>query len=344
MKWSRSRIIIISASSGFLLLAAGTTAGAAIAGPVDGQGVIHGCYDSGGNLKVIDSSTSCPKFYTPLNWNQIGQPGPQGPAGPQGQKGDTGVAGPIGPAGPQGPVGSQGPPGPPGAASLDALDGTACNVNSPDAGVLHVKYGTNGTVTLTCTPTTLETLTVTVSGGDGHDSVSSDSGISCTAAAEPTCSLTTPRDTTVTLAAHPSGIDTFTGWSGGGCSGTGDCTVTMDQAQNVTANFQQNFGLFVALGVPGTGSPFNGASVTLQVDPGFAHTYAALPNAAVYSNTINIPAGATVTITVTFTFFDPSTPVLWGPQGNVCQGNTGNSCTFTMDGGKAVSVGVGFQA
>ena len=30
---------------------------------------------------------------------------------------------------------------------------------------------------------------------------------------------------------------TFTGWSGEGCSGTGDCVVTMDTAKNVTATF-----------------------------------------------------------------------------------------------------------
>jgi hypothetical protein len=49
-------------------------------------GLITGCYDSGGNLKVIDTSTvsSCPKGYTSLNWNQTG---PQGPAGVNGVSG-----------------------------------------------------------------------------------------------------------------------------------------------------------------------------------------------------------------------------------------------------------------
>ena len=38
------------------------------------DGVIHGCYDSGGNVKVIDTSKtkSCPKGYTALNWSQTG--------------------------------------------------------------------------------------------------------------------------------------------------------------------------------------------------------------------------------------------------------------------------------
>jgi len=30
---------------------------------------------------------------------------------------------------------------------------------------------------------------------------------------------------------------TFTGWSGGGCSGTGTCTVMIDAAKTVTATF-----------------------------------------------------------------------------------------------------------
>ena len=39
----------------------------------------------------------------------------------------------------------------------------------------------------------------------------------------------------VTLTATPGAGSTFTGWSGGGCTGTGACTVTMDQ--DVTATF-----------------------------------------------------------------------------------------------------------
>ncbi len=123
----RSAIIAISAASGLALLAGGTAAGAAIAGPVGGDGTIHGCYDVGGNVKVIDASATCPKGYTALNWSQTGPKGPagatgpagpQGPAGavgPQGAKGDTGVTGPQGPKGDTGDQGPAGPAGPPGA-------------------------------------------------------------------------------------------------------------------------------------------------------------------------------------------------------------------------------------
>ncbi len=42
----------------------------------------------------------------------------------------------------------------------------------------------------------------------------------------------------VTLTATPGAGSTFTGWSGGGCTGTGTCTVTMDEATEVQAGFE----------------------------------------------------------------------------------------------------------
>jgi hypothetical protein len=95
---------VITGAAALALVAGGTAAGAAIAdGPVS-NGVVQGCYDSGGNVKVLlPGETACPKGYTALNWSQTG------PAGPAGSAGTTG---PTGPAGPQGPAGSQGPTGP----------------------------------------------------------------------------------------------------------------------------------------------------------------------------------------------------------------------------------------
>ena len=92
----RSAIIAISAASGLALLAGGTAAGAAIAGPVGGDGTIHGCYDVGGNVKVVDASAACPKGYTALNWGQAGPKGPAGAAGPAGAPGPAGPAGATG--------------------------------------------------------------------------------------------------------------------------------------------------------------------------------------------------------------------------------------------------------
>jgi len=51
------------------------------------------------------------------------------------------------------------------------------------------------------------------------------------------CSANFTQGTVVTLTATPDSNSHFTGWSGGGCSGTRDCKVTLNQATNVTANF-----------------------------------------------------------------------------------------------------------
>jgi uncharacterized repeat protein (TIGR03803 family) len=74
-------------------------------------------------------------------------------------------------------------------------------------------------------------LTVSVSGNGTV--TSTDGDIICPG----TCSHTYAGNTQVTLNASPSLGSTFTAWSGGGCSGTGSCTVTMTQNLSVTATF-----------------------------------------------------------------------------------------------------------
>ena len=57
------------------------------------------------------------------------------------------------------------------------------------------------------------------------------------------CSQTYVNGTDVTLTATPASGSSFQGWNGGGCSGTGSCTVDMTQAREVTATFQRELGL-----------------------------------------------------------------------------------------------------
>lgn len=53
---------------------------------------ISGCYSTGGNLKVLTpSEPTCPKGYTPIQWNVSGPQGLQGPQGPQGPPGPAGA-------------------------------------------------------------------------------------------------------------------------------------------------------------------------------------------------------------------------------------------------------------
>lgn len=77
-------------------------------------------------------------------------------------------------------------------------------------------------------------LSVTLT-GDGSGVVTSNpAGVNCTAG---TCSAEYPQGTSVTLTASPDANFAFDGWSGGGCSGTGLCTITLNSNLVVTANF-----------------------------------------------------------------------------------------------------------
>ena len=98
------------------------------------------------------------------------------------------------------------------------------------------------------TPT--QTLTVT-KGGSGTGTVtSSPGGINCGS----DCSQAFDQDTSVTLSQSVGTDSVFAGWSGA-CSGTGACTVTMDQARTVTATFNRTAKtLTVQLGGTGSGS------------------------------------------------------------------------------------------
>ncbi|MBI5641201.1 MAG: matrixin family metalloprotease [Nitrospirae bacterium] len=81
------------------------------------------------------------------------------------------------------------------------------------------------------TPPTTYTLTISKSGSGSV--TSSPSGINCGF----TCSHAYDQGTVVTLTATPSSGYTFSSWSGGGCSGTGQCVVTMNSNTTVTATF-----------------------------------------------------------------------------------------------------------
>jgi hypothetical protein len=91
----------------------------------------------------------------------------------------------------------------------------------------------NGSVTVTATFAALYTLTVNKSGSGTVSS--SPGGISCGS----TCSASYAGGSVVTLTAVPKRGAHFDGWSGGGCSGTGTCTVTLNTAMSVTAGFSK---------------------------------------------------------------------------------------------------------
>ena len=103
-------------------------------------------------------------------------------------------------------------------------------------------------VTATFTLNTYQ-LTVAKTGTGSGTVTSTPSGIACGA----TCGAVFGYGAVATLTAVPSTGSTFAGWSGGGCSGTGTCAVTMTGAASVTATFTLNtYQLTVAK--TGTGS------------------------------------------------------------------------------------------
>lgn len=77
------------------------------------------------------------------------------------------------------------------------------------------------------------TLTAAKSGTGSGTVASSPSGISCGS----DCSEKYNSGTQVTLTATADSGSTFSGWSGGGCSGTGSCSVTVGADTTVTASF-----------------------------------------------------------------------------------------------------------
>jgi len=98
-------------------------------------------------------------------------------------------------------------------------------------------FDTSGTSAYTaevCAASAVDVLTVMVTKtGTGTGTVTSTpAGIACGT----TCSATFSAGSTATLSAIPATGSTFTGW-GGGCTGTGPCTVAGNGAVSVTANF-----------------------------------------------------------------------------------------------------------
>jgi hypothetical protein len=83
-------------------------------------------------------------------------------------------------------------------------------------------------------------MTVSKAGSTGTGIVTSqplgiNSDINC---GSTTCSADYINGSQVTLTATPDAGNAFTGWSGSGCTGTGQCVVTMDMAKDVTATFR----------------------------------------------------------------------------------------------------------
>jgi PKD repeat protein len=99
---------------------------------------------------------------------------------------------------------------------------------------IPTNYPVTTTAALSGTGTVSYTLTVNKTGSTGTGTVTSEpSGINC----GPDCTEPYNSGIAVTLTAAPDAGSSFAGWSGGGCSGTGSCAVTINSNTTVTAIF-----------------------------------------------------------------------------------------------------------
>ncbi len=115
--------------------------------------------------------------------------------------------------------------------ALDGWSGGGCS----GTGTCMVTMNSAQSVTATFNQLAY-TLSISKSGSGSGTVTSTSSGINCGSS----CSSSYAPGTNVTLSANPSTDSIFAGWSGGGCSGTGQCTVAVDASKAVTATFSLN--------------------------------------------------------------------------------------------------------
>jgi Pro-kumamolisin, activation domain/Divergent InlB B-repeat domain len=158
------------------------------------------------------------------------------------------------------------------------------------------------------TATFVQDVTLSVSVTGSGSVTSSPTGISCPS----TCSENLAPGTQVTLSATPANGFGFSGW-GGACSGVGNCVVTMNTGQSVTATFAQTqYTLDVS--VSGNG--------TVTSSP----TGISCPSVC----TMNYSSGTPVTLTAT-----PTGGATFNGWGGACTGN--GSCMVTMNSIESVT-------
>jgi C1A family cysteine protease len=162
-------------------------------------------------------------------------------------------------------------------------------------------------------------LKVAKSGNGSGTVTSSPAGISCGT----TCTGSFAEGTVVTLTALADSASAFTGWSGGGCSGTGTCVVTIgDGSTSVTATFARLAALAVYKGGSGaghvtstppgidcrfdqtggcTGYFAQGTSVTLTAEAETGSAFAGWSGPCTGKGTCTVTVSGNTNVTATFT-------------------------------------------
>jgi type VI secretion system Hcp family effector len=145
-----SKLLLGGLAGGALVIALGAVAYATIPGPA---GVIHGCFDRAGNLRVIDaSSDECRRNETPITWNHTGPQGPAGIIGPEGPAGAQGAVGLVGAPGAMGAMGPAGPAGVNGAPGSTGAQGPAGPAGASGSGGSTAPHDVVGVITIPVSP------------------------------------------------------------------------------------------------------------------------------------------------------------------------------------------------
>jgi len=177
---------------------------------------------------------------------------------------------------------------PSGATTISA---TASGYVSSTGVALTIASGENQTRNIQLDPSQY-TLTVNLVGGGTGTVTSTPAGISCGSS----CTSPYANGSLIDLNAVPASGSQFNGWTGGGCSGTGVCQVTLTTSKLVSANFSTNMPLItISGGAGGTISPTGSLSVAYGTNQPFTVT----PNAG-YSAAVSGTCGGSLVAT-TFT-------------------------------------------
>ncbi|MBL8923679.1 MAG: hypothetical protein JNJ54_32795 [Myxococcaceae bacterium] len=200
------------------------------------------------------------------------------------------------------------------------------------------------------------TLTVTKTGNATGRVTSTPAGIDCGA----DCSESYPQNQVVILTATPDMGARFLGWTGGGCSGAGPCTMTLTASVTVTAAFAFEHTLVVTRAGSGSGvvtsTPAGidcgtdcteayvaGTTVTLSASPNPGSTFAGWSGACSGTGPCTVTVTTAMMVTATFTQQFPLTVVTTGSgSGSVTSSpagiNCGSVCTSSFDSGTQVTL------
>ena len=184
----------------------------------------------------------------------------------------------------------------------------------------------------TVTFVAFRTLSVALAGSGDGTVTSQPVGIACQLTAEPngttsggtttgTCTGAYLDGTAITLTASPSATSSFAGWTGACATASLTCTVTVDQAQRVTATFVRRQAT-LTLTVGGAG-----AGTLTATGGGVLGNGACVLTAGVGSTTCAIAVQVGSTVTVTPTAGSAST---FGGWVGACAGTTGATCSLNV--------------